>query len=345
MKNCITTKLKEPVTGKGFFKANELVFKLIATENTWLWWLSEFSDVTTATLEGGAYFVPSEGSTENQGTSKQVGGNGVSIFVPKGEHYLKIADKTKVTVLGNANYNTYTFENFISSTSSSFTVELYGETLKYATNIHTIVLTSPYYRFFDLGSILKNKTLRRVFITAEKTLNGTLRELLEGAGQIEALGLENQTTLTGDTSVLAGVEIKELILKNNIFDIDLNNLYAIKGSQIMLYHHKGKIRGNVLNLNDDVACVSFLGSNDVILDNNNLFTNRSRIISGENLRFNNSSDVDNFLITNANKTAYPNLNSLPAWFKNIQIVGNRTSASDNAVNTLVSKGYTVSLIS
>ena len=33
-----------------------------------------------------------------------------------------------------------------------------------------------------------------------------------------------------------------------------------------------------------------------------------------------------------------------AWFKRIELIGTRTSASDAAVQTLQSKGYTVSII-
>lgn len=344
MKNCITTKLKEAVTGNGFFKANELVFKLTATENTWLRWISKYTSATTATLEGGAYFVSGDGSTESLGTSKQVTGDEISIFVPKGEHYLKIQDKTKISALGSADFSSFTFQDFINnSTSPSFKIELYGDTLKYATNITVMHLTTPYYCFYEIASIFRNKNIVRAIITAKDILIGTVKELFEGPGTIEALTIKNQTKLTGDTSILNGKEMIELILSGNIFDINLNDLYNIKGKGLTITDHLGKIRGNPLNLNDDVAWLGLKKSEDIILDNDNLFATRTRVISGEGLRFLDSGAIDTFLIANASRAAYPNLNTLSPWMKYISIYGTRTPASDAAISTLQSKGYTITL--
>lgn len=343
MNKCITTKLKESVTGIGFFKSGELVFKLIATEPTWLWWLSQYSAVTTATLEGGAYFVAAENSIVSQGVTKQVAGDGVSIYVPKGEHYLKIDDKTKITALGTADFPNWNFKNFIDSTSPSFRIELYSETLKYATNLSYIGLTKPFYSFYELGSLFANKTILKAEITAKDALIGNFRDLFDNSGTVQTFELRNQTKITGDTSVLYGKQILEFTATGNTLDISLNDFYMIKGTILMLSGNLGKTRGNPLNINDDVAWVGLSGSTDVILDNENMFAPRTKVIAGEGLRFLESSAVDAFLILNAQRVAHPNLNSLPSWAKMIGIIGQRTNASDAAVSNLQSKGYTVTL--
>ena len=53
-------------------------------------------------------------------------------------------------------------------------------------------------------------------------------------------------------------------------------------------------------------------------------------------------DVDKMLVNQAKCQVGFNSNS-PSWYKTIQIIGARTSASDAAVQTLQSKGYTVSI--
>ena len=54
-------------------------------------------------------------------------------------------------------------------------------------------------------------------------------------------------------------------------------------------------------------------------------------------------NVDDMLIGMAKCTAHPDIATFPTWQKTINIVGTRTSASDAAVQTLQSKGYTVSV--
>ena len=54
-------------------------------------------------------------------------------------------------------------------------------------------------------------------------------------------------------------------------------------------------------------------------------------------------NVDDMLIGMAKCTAHPDIATFPTWQKTINIVGTRTSASDAAVQTLQSKGYTVSI--
>lgn len=63
----------------------------------------------------------------------------------------------------------------------------------------------------------------------------------------------------------------------------------------------------------------------------------ANIVAFEDVRLGN--DVDNMLINQAKCTAKPLGDSL--WYNLITVSGNRTSASDSAVQSLKNKGYTV----
>ena len=59
-------------------------------------------------------------------------------------------------------------------------------------------------------------------------------------------------------------------------------------------------------------------------------------------KINLGNDVDKMLI-NQSKCTAKELGNNPSWFRTINAFGTRTSASDAAVQTLQSKGYTVSI--
>lgn len=174
----------------------------------------------------------------------------------------------------------------------------------------------------------------------------------------------NNTNVTGNISVFSNnTALKSVILNNTNITGDIsvfNNMTKLESLNINYTSVYGDISAfrncnlsrinisNVGNLTGDFAklpakCYYIALSDDA---SKNVFnwTNRDTaeyIIAWSGMA--KVTNVDDMLIGMAKCTAHPNIATFPTWQKTINIVGTRTSASDAAVQTLQSKGYTVSV--
>ena len=148
----------------------------------------------------------------------------------------------------------------------------------------------------------------------------------------------NNTAVTGDISVLKNLTGLETLILNNTAvtgDISvLKNLTGLKDS-IFTLHSRSKLYGNVGALPDSLLCLH-------CSKNGNDFTwtssDRTKILALNGVE---CSTIDALL--NGMKDLTAEFGGSQMWFKNINLYGTRTSASDAAVATLQSKGYTVSI--
>lgn len=157
---------------------------------------------------------------------------------------------------------------------------------------------------------------------------------LAGMTKVTTLNLLN-TKVKGDLSALAGM--------GSLADISLSGVYGnvenIKNAKT-IYLDSSSVSGDISKLPKNTYYLA------VVTDSGSSFTWTSRPSSNNIIAINapdvTIDNVDKMLQDQANcLKAYPS--SGESWFKTISCKGTRTSASDDAVSTLQSKGYTVAI--
>lgn len=144
----------------------------------------------------------------------------------------------------------------------------------------------------------------------------------------------------GNISALKNLsKLKSLYIGYNVY----GDISAFNNSKLEEIHTTGKFSGDLSQLPS--TCWLFnIGSND----KGSSFTWSSRESSASIISMPYSptiSDIDKMLIDQAACKAKDNISSEEPWKKAITARGTRTSASDAAISTLQSKGYTVSITS
>ena len=152
---------------------------------------------------------------------------------------------------------------------------------------------------------------------------------------LTCLRLDN-TAVTGDISVLKNLTgLTTLSLDNTAVTGDISVLKNLTGltNQGLIFHSKNKLYGNLGDLPDSLLYL--FGSK-----NGNDFTwtssDRTKILALTGIE---CSTIDDLL--NGMKDLTAEFGGSQIWYKSISLYGTRTSASDAAVATLQSKGYTV----
>lgn len=112
------------------------------------------------------------------------------------------------------------------------------------------------------------------------------------------------------------------------------NDFRIKGSNGVLY-------GDLSVLTKKLQFLSLLNTPNASLSWETERPSDAYIIAMEYVKF--GDYVDAMLINQAKCTPREDIDTCDRWFKDINVYGNRTSASDSAVATLKEKGYTVSV--
>ena len=367
MGKCLVTKLTGSVNNSSLLRIGEYRIKkqkvVSPTKGTQFFGIGVKFD-TDINIMGNGFFT-NENLSENQGVSLKRTNSDVDAL------YVNNADDINISVLNKYNIESLTCQ------SSSFMFDIdelkYSKYLSYIYLLNncakgdisslkdcyalsTLIINSGTNIYCDITSLKRLTNLAAINLYGAK-LNGninslsTLTKLTElnlfnNAGSDicgDIVSLSGLTSLTkinlygakvnGNIDSLSALtKLNNIVIQNLSGSIDsLRNLSEL----VYLSINGGTFTGDLALLPSSCNFVSFNGDNGSILS----WSNRSssaKILTIEG--FPNITNIDKALQDEANCTAPDSVSK-----KVIEIKGSRTSASDAAVQTLQSKGYTVSV--
>lgn len=355
MTQCLITKLKGVVDNNSLKKMNEFrirVEKITSPNSNTQGFSFQFSKETTLSIIGDGYFTD-ENLSENKGKNlivpAQDGNNTTVIYLSNGTYELSIPDKFALTRL-------YSSPKYFDGPSEKSHCSLDIDELKYVNNMLGLSLANIK-ATGDISSLsnkvkmdalrldnvdvsgdidsLSNLTELRYLHSYNAKISGNISSISKLKLLYQAyLQLEN---VTGNISVFSSMSNLTLISMYNLSgDISsLNSLNALREISI----RKGSITGDLSKVPNKVYFISLSLYND----SNSVFTWSSRdssssifAIEGRPLVLN----LDKMLQDLANCTKQTDA---PSHYNSISVKGSKTSASDSAVQTLQSKGFTISI--
>lgn len=351
MGKCLITKLNGRVSNNELLKLGEMRFYFsksnesspkAATRSITL----TFTEDTTISITGG-HFVGSD-LVQNLGTtlhfnrleSKAIYVSNEEGFISVNKYLLKDIDITDIWLKSKIYFNI--------------------DDLKYSNDLTTL----------NANSTLVNGNIAS--LKGKENLENVVLESTQVSGDISALSNLtslstlnfNFTQVSGDISTFSNMtKLSKLLLSDTQVSGDIANLQNLTGLE-MLNLSENKVSGNISvfnnmtklyelrqrvetpNITGEVSSlpgkIRFYAANRL----NTLTWNETRessksIFGIESAKFDTSS-MDKMLINLAACTDMKE-DSEPAWYNTISVTGTRTSASDAAVQTLQSKGYTISI--
>ena len=310
MGNCLVTKLKGVVDNDNILKLGEIRFLTSKSDSINRCYLS-FTESTTVKIINDGHFYNSTTSDLGKDLSLSAQQSSVGTKVSPGS-LIQINNKYAL-----ASISFGTLENKISLAELKYSplVYLYAEKDNIEGDISNLAG-----RQMDFLNILNNPSVYGD-IAVLKGMPLTVLQL-------------NGTQVTGDVSALKGMALT-IVQINNLITGDISNLSSVKAEEI-----------SAMNLSGDLSTLTSTTLHHVSSKGVNPFTWKGerdsslKILSLWKTRMN--EDVDKMLVNQAKCQVGCNYDS-PSWYKTIQIIGTRTSASDAAVATLQRKGYTVSV--
>ena len=333
MGKCLVTKLNGSTNNPELLKLGELQIGIskVTSPSEWTQGLSIMcnKDITLEIL-GDGYFTDSTLS-ENKGKTKTINKSEVPtrFYVSNGDFKLSILDKYSITSL--TDYAVYKDE-FVNVSLSNKTISDIG-VLKYSKDITSINL----FKANASGNIDNLKTLTKLaYINLDDTkVSGDIANL-KNLTKLTSLNL-NGTEVSGDIANLKDLTLLTTIgLYNTKVSGDIANLKnltklnsSLRLIGLNLYGNIGDIPNNVLYFSNSGGKSNFTWTT----------SSRTDILAMENVACNN---IDKLLQDMSELNA--NFAGQQMQFKSITLIGTRTSASDAAVQTLQSKGYTVTII-
>ena len=315
MGNCLVTKLAGSVNNPSLLKLGEIK---VTSNLTSIGGSGDYIRVDGSTdkpvtlkIETG-YFRASKSSNDNIGTELTVN-SAMEIFPSTGEHVISVIPKYNIQYLQN--------------------VAMDIDGLKFSKDLNSLILLPSSYG--DISS-LKGLTALTSVICSNSNIYGDISSLKD-LTKLTSLRLLN-TKVSGDIAslgALTNLTYFEISSTDKIVG-DISSLKAF--SKLESFKLKGNdIFGDLATVpaNSRFASVSKLAK----------FTWGIRPSSSKILAIENSptiSNIDKMLQDQAACQASISSSDL-TYYKTITATGTRTSASDAAVQTLQSKGYTVSI--
>ena len=315
MGNCLVTKLAGSVNNPSLLKLGEtkVTTNLTSIGNTGDYIRIDGSADKPVTLKmETGYFRANKSSNESIGTELTVN-SAMEIFPSTGEHVISVIPK----------YNIQWLQNVV--------VDIDG--LKMSKNLKTLnILPSSY---GDISS-LKDLTALTTILCSNANIHGDISSFKD----LTALTLIRMlnTQVSGDIASLGNLT-KLTYFELSSTDMIVGNISSLKAlSELESFKLKGSgISGDLATLPANCRFAA--------LNGNVKFTWGTRPTSSKIVAIENSptiSNIDKMLQDQAACQASIKSDDL-AYYKAITATGTRTSASDTAVQTLQSKGYTVSI--
>ena len=342
MGKCLVTKLQGSVDNPNLLKIGEMpIYVKKSTESVGAQYkltvlTSKDSEIN---IVGDGYFTDST-MAENKGKTASIPANvSTTVYFSNGDYYALISNK-------------YDIVNFILTDDGSARLNcLYIDVdkLKYSNNLKILKLTSSD-SFGNVG-VFQNKKMKDIYIN-NTNIEGDINYInitniinfnisapkvsfdlkkLAGTTNITSVAFADNTLQTGDFANLkenTGMKYLGIIGKGLSLNVeDLSNFKSLKQPIIQIF--TDNVSGNIGVVNN---LVSFI-TNNKVREYTYTETTRTNILGVSNVKL---SNIDKFL--NDMSALQPMSN-----YKVMNLFGTRTSSSDAAVQTLQSKGYTVSI--
>lgn len=341
MGKCLVTKLQGSVDNPNLLKMGEMPIYVkksttsVGSQYKLVVFTSKDSEMK---IVGDGYFTDSTMS-ENKGKTVSIPANvSTTVYFSNGDYYALISNK----------YNIVSFNLTDDGSARANYLYIDIDDLKYSKELKNIKLTSS--DSFGNADSFRDKKLVDVYInntniegdishidtTNLKNFNiktpkvSFTLKILAGTTKLNSVAFANNTLQTGDFANLKeNVNISYIGEIGKGFSFNTNvipNFKSLKQNNIQVF--TDNVSGDIGVLNDVINIIT----NDKVREYTYTGTSRTNILSVTNIKL---SNIDKFL--NDMSTLQP------MSIKTIKLFGTRTSASDAAVQTLQSKGYTVSI--
>lgn len=341
MGKCLVTKLQGSVDNPNLLKIGEMPIYVkkstesIASQYKLTVFTSKASEIK---IVGDGYFTDST-MAENKGKTASIPANvSTTVYFSNGDYYALISNK----------YNIVNFQLTDDGSSRVNYIYINTDDLKYSNNLKSLKLTSS--DSFGNTDVFQNKKMVDVYIN-NTNIEGDINNIditnlrnfnistpkvsfdlktLAGTTDINSVAFADSTLQTGDFTNLkenAGMSYLGIIGKG--LSLNLEDLSKFKSlRQYILQIFTDNISGNIGTVNNIIIFIT----NNKLREYTYTETNRTNILSVSNVKL---SNIDKFL--NDMSELQPTSNKV------MNLFGTRTSASDAAVQTLQSKGYTISI--
>ena len=321
MGKCLVTKLNGSSNNSNLLRIGEMRIKFNKVSNptaTTQCVIINVSRDTKIEIIGDGYFTGSS-LAQNNGKNLTITANiATEVYVSNNDIELAILDKYAIRNISiKSNYNG----------SASFDIC----SLKYSTPLITLYMTNmPTYG--DI-SALKNLTSLTNFNGNSTNVSGDIANLKNLTSLTNLDG--SNTNVSGDIANLKNLtNLNSLRFTSTNVRGDIANLKNLTKITNMEFKNVTGLTGDMGTLPDNI--LFFTGGSGKFTWTT---SSRTYILATEKAH---CDKIDDMLNDMATKTA--KFIGEQAWFKRIELIGTRTSASDAAVQTLQSKGYTVSII-
>jgi hypothetical protein len=329
MGKCLVTKLSGSVNTDKLLKLGEMRIEfnsVSAPSNKTQGITLQSAKPITLKIVGNGYFTDKT-LTENKGKTLSILPNSLTyIYVSNGDFYISIPDKYSLSVLS-------LFAEESGSDNSVKNKTVYLDQIEYSTLL-TILRISSENIIGDIDS-LKNLTfLVNLNMANLENVNGDIDSLknLSSLKILQASG----SNVTGDIASLKALTSLETLMTSNLRG-DVSALKPLTSLKT-LWLKDGSFYGDLAALSPKLSFITFMtntGKHSTLTWSERPSTSCIMSIEGQPKMDN----IDKMLQDQA-KCQTP---STAPTLKIIEVIGTRTSASDTAVQTLQSKGYTVSI--
>ena len=329
MGKCLVTKLGGSVNTDKLLKLGEMRIEfnsVSAPSNKTQGITLQSAKPITLKIVGNGYFTDKT-LTENKGNTLSILPNLMTyIYVSNGDFYISIPDKYSLTVLS-------LFAEESGSDDSVKNKTVYLDQIEYSTLL-TILRISSENIIGDIDSFKNLTSLTNLNMSKLKNVNGDI-DSLKNLSSLQILHFFD-SNLTGDIASLKALTSLGTLMTTNLRG-DVSALKPLTSLKT-LWLKNGSFYGDCAALSPVLSLVSFqtnTGKHSTLSWSERPSTSCIMSLEGQPKMDN----IDKMLQDQA-KCQTPT--TAPSR-KVIEVIGTRTSASDAAVQTLQSKGYTVSI--
>lgn len=267
-------------------------------------------------IKGDGYFTDST-LAQNYGKTKILSGY-EKVYYSNGDFEMSLLGKEHVMALNSGAHN----PNWSFNIAELAGTKLQGSLYWGGSNVHG-----------DIG-VLAGFNITAFYAANCAGLYGDIKALMKSG--MTNVQIDN-TKISGDlgvcgTSGYSWANLTFLTMNNTKVSGDISGLRGCTKMGTNLQMKGLSLSGNIGALPDNILFVSNEGGSS----NFTWGTGRSKCLAMDQCRF---ADVDGMLNAQAGLAA--EFGGSQSWFKTISVKGTRTSASDSAVATLTSKGYSV----
>ena len=343
MGKCLVTKLKGAVDNQNLLRIGEMRIKFNKVSNptdTTQCIILKVSRDTKIEIIGDGYFTDSS-LAQNNGKNLTILANvSTEVYVSNNDIEFSIPDKYAIANIsvkeqyrGNASFDIEGLKFSTSLTNLYLTnMPAYGDiaALKNLTALTNINLDNTQISG-DIAA-LKNLTALTKLTASNTQISGDIAAL-KNLTALTKLTASN-TQISGDIAALKNLTaLTNINLDNTQISGDIINLKNLTKLTNMQFKNVTGLTGDMGTLPDNI--LFFTGGSGKFTWTT---SSRTYILATEKAHCDKIDDMLNDMATKTAKFAGDS-----TWYKRIELIGTRTSASDAAVATLQSKGYTVSI--